>query len=408
MQTAVMSEGVDSTRAWLMVAAGFLACFTIFGVVYTFGAFFEPMAIEFGTTQAATSAIFSITAFLYFLLGPLTGHLTDRFGPRPVVAAGALFIGAGLVLTSFIPRLWFAYLTYGLGVGIGVSCCYVPLLAVVAGWLDRRRNTGLGIAVSGIGAGTLAIPPVAGELIVHLGWRGAYVVLGIGATALLLICAVLSKRPPAEPQCAENPQPRQFIREPNFMVLYISAALSNIATAIPFVFLPVYARHQGISEVAAAALISLIGLTSMLGRVGLGTVADRVGLIRLYRGAVFALGLSYVIWFVARGYGAMALFALAMGATYGGYVALTPAVVAELFGVSRMGVVLGTLYTGTAVTTLVGPPIVGRIIDRTGSYRLGILFTIGTTIAGFLMLLALRAREATQEEGLHRVPAEAD
>jgi MFS family permease len=167
--TAATGEAIDSARAWLTVVAGFLACFTLFGVAYSFGAFFKPMAQEFGATREATSAIFSITGALYFALSPLTGYLSDRFGPRPVVGAGALATGGGVILTAFIPHLWFAYFTYSLGVGIGVSCCYVPLVAMIAGWFDRRRNTALGLAVAGIGAGTLAIPPLSGELIVHLG-----------------------------------------------------------------------------------------------------------------------------------------------------------------------------------------------------------------------------------------------
>ncbi len=404
-----MPDQLDSPRAWITVGAGFLSCFTLFGVAYSFGAFFKPMATEFGATREATSAIFAITSCLYFLLGPVTGYLTDRFGPRPVVATGALVMGAGLFLTARIPALWFAYLTYGLGVGVGVSCCYVPLLAVVAGWFYRRRNTALGVAVSGIGAGTLAIPPLSGELIERLGWRGAYAVLGAAATALLMVCAALSKRPPAGPQHVARPQINRFMREPNFVVLYIGSALTNVATAIPFVFLPVYARDQGMSEVAAASLISFVGLTSMIGRVGLGTLADRVGLIRLYQAMVLALGLSYLIWLGAgSAYSMMVLFALAVGGTYGGYVALTPAVVAELFGVAGMGTVLGTLYTSSALTQLVGPPIVGAIIDYTASYRLGLLFTIGTTALGLLILLALKPRIAAPAEAAERALAEAD
>ena len=389
-----------------MVAAGFLACFTLFGVAYSFGAFFKPMALEFGATDEAMSAIFSITASLYFLLGPLTGYIADRLGPRLVVAAGAVMTGGGLVLTSLVPRLWFAYLTYGLGVGVGVSCCYVPLVAAIAGWFNRRRNTALGFAISGIGAGTLAVPPLSGALIVYLGWRHAYAVLGIAATVLLLICAALAERPPRGPQHIAGPLLGRFIHDRNFLALYISSAMANIGTAIPFVFLPAYARDQGMSEVAAASLVSFIGLTSMLGRLRMGTLADSVGLIRLYQAAVLALSLSYVIWLVARAYWTMVAFALVMGASYGGYVALGPAVVAELFGVSGMGMVLGMLYTSTAVTSLVGPPIVGGIIDRTGSYRLGIFFTLAATMSGFLMLLALKSRKIAQEKGSR--PAAAD
>jgi len=386
----VLGDMLDSPRAWLTVAAGFLACFTLFGVAYSFGAFFKPMAQEFGASREATSAIFSITAALYFALSPVTGYMADRFGPRPVVAAGALATGGGVVLTACIPHLWYAYFTYSLGVGIGVSCCYVPLVSMIAGWFERRRNTALGLAVSGIGGGTLAIPPLSGELIMHLGWRHAYGVLGVAATALLLICAGLAKRPPHGPQHVARPRLGEFVRAPNFIILYVSSALANVATSIPFVFLPVYAREHGIREVAAASLISFIGITSMLGRVGLGTLADRVGLIRLYQFTVLVLGLSYFLWLGSHGYVTLVFFALVMGVSYGGYVALNPSVVAELFGVAGMGVVLGTLYTSIAITALLAPPIVGGIIDRTGSYQLGILFTIAATLAGFLVLLALK------------------
>ena len=150
-----------------MVAATFVALCAVYGVAYSFGAFFKPMAAEFGARRSATSAVFSITVLVWCFLGPVTGHLSDRFGPRIVVATGAVVMGAGLALTSMIDRLWLGYLTYGLGVGVGVACAYVPMVAVVGGWFLRRRNTALGIAVAGIGFGTVCGAPIAAASISH-------------------------------------------------------------------------------------------------------------------------------------------------------------------------------------------------------------------------------------------------
>ena len=94
-----------------MVTAGFLATFTLFGVVYSFGAFFKPIAAQFGANRSGTSAIFSITSSISFLLGPFTGHLADRFGPRRICAVGAVTIGIGLAATARIDQLWVAYIT---------------------------------------------------------------------------------------------------------------------------------------------------------------------------------------------------------------------------------------------------------------------------------------------------------
>src|SRR5260370_29874107 len=112
-----------------MVAAAFVAMLAVYGVAYSFGAFFKPMAAEFGARRSATSAVFSITVLVWCILGPVTGHLSDRFGPRVVVATGAIGMGLGLGLTSMIDRLWLRYLTYGLAAGIGGPLAYVPVVA---------------------------------------------------------------------------------------------------------------------------------------------------------------------------------------------------------------------------------------------------------------------------------------
>jgi MFS family permease len=383
----------DSPHAWRMVTAGFLATFTLFGVVYSFGAFFKPIAAQFGANRSATSAIFSITSSVSFLLGPFTGHLADRFGPRRICAIGAVTIGLGLAATARIDQLWVAYITYGFGVGIAIACCYVPLIAAVSGWFLKRRNTALGIAASGIGVGTVVTAPGAAELIRRLGWREAYVVLAVVATVLLLVCSWLIEAPPVELSAPEF-SVRRIIRTRPFRLMYAACMLWTVATAIPFVFLPAYAQGVGIKAVAAATLVGFIGFASTAGRLGLGPLADRFGLMATYRLCLLVLGLCFALWLYGKSYGMLVAFALVMGASYGGAVALTPAVVAELFGTRGLGVILGTLYTGSAIGTLLGPPVCGALIDRTGSYRLAILFTMAVTIVSYLILRPLELREA--------------
>lgn len=103
---------------------------------------------------------------LYFIhRGALAGCLADRFAPRVIVAVGAAILGSGLCLTAAADRIWLCYLAYGIGVGIGGACCYMPSLAIVGGWFIRRRNTALGVAAAGTGCGTMVFPPLAAELI---------------------------------------------------------------------------------------------------------------------------------------------------------------------------------------------------------------------------------------------------
>ena len=132
-----------------MAGVAFFTCFIVFGVFFSFGAFFKPMAAQFGASHAAASTVFAITACLSNLLGVVGGHLGDRFGPRRVMLVGAITIGVGLIATSRIDRLWIAYFTYGIGVGVGIAFTYVPVLAMVAGWFLKRRTAASTVAGQG-------------------------------------------------------------------------------------------------------------------------------------------------------------------------------------------------------------------------------------------------------------------
>jgi MFS family permease len=395
--TATIAQ-LDSPQAWLMVAVSFVALFTVYGVAYSFGAFFKPMAHEFRAGPAATSAVFSITVCLWGVLGWPAGHIADRIGPRPIIIIGAIAIGLGLVMTSFIHHLWVGYLTYGVGVGVGIACGYVPTVAVVGGWFLRRRNTALGIAVAGIGCGTLVVAPIAAALIQRLGWRETFVVLGLVSATVLIACAFIVKRPPVHVAMAPF-RIREAIATPAFKLLYLSSLLSSMGFFTPFVFLPAFARDHGATEVAAATLVGLIGGASVIGRVGLGALADRVGVVRLYQLCYLTVGLSFVLWLIAQSYAMLVIFALLLGVGYGGYVALSPAVLAHFYGTQRLGSVLGALYTSSGVGVLMGPPVAGFIVGHSG-YRWAIAFSLCAGMASYFALLPLDEKsQYVQDEG---------
>src|SRR5215212_4282059 len=184
-------HGLDSRRGWAVVVAAFTAMFVAFGIAYSYGAFLEDMRAEFGAGRATAAAFFSLTSLLYFGLGGLSGAAADRFGPRRVLLVGAAALGLGLVATARAGSLAVALVAYGLGVGIGVACAYVPMVALVGSWFERRRTLALGVAVAGVGIGTLTVPPATAALIESAGWRDAYVVQGLAATVVLAVCALL-------------------------------------------------------------------------------------------------------------------------------------------------------------------------------------------------------------------------
>jgi len=383
--------GVDSTGAWIVVAATFLATFTVFGVVYSFGAFFTSMADDFGTGKGATALMFSITTAWYFSLGLFSGRITDRLGPRPVLLAAAVALGVGLVATSRVSSIWLGYVTYGVGVGTAVACAYVPMVATVGGWFARRRTAALGVSVAGIGMGTLVMAPVSEALIDRYGWRTAYVVLAIGGSGLLLVASFGARRPPL----AASQQPasiRRVVRDRGFVIVYVASVLVSLALFVPFVFIKSYAEDHGIGSGAAATLVGVIGGASIVGRLGLGGLASRLGSLRVMQASFVVMAASFVLWLVAgSSFAVLIVFAIVMGVGYGGFIALAPAVIATLYGTRDLGAILGALYTAAAIGGLIGPPVAGEVIDRV-SYGAAIVLAMALTAAAAGVLFRLSPR----------------
>jgi OFA family oxalate/formate antiporter-like MFS transporter len=158
------------------------------------------------------------------------------------------------------------------------------------------------------------------------------------------------------------------LRHRAFWLLYAAGALNCIGTFVPFVHLAPFAMDQGLSRTEGVWLVGLIGVGSTLGRFVLGGVADRIGRGRSLSLVMLLSGVALAYWVVAQGFLALAVFALAFGLFYGGFVALIPAFTADLFGLRAMSAVLGVLYTSVAAGTLLGPTLAGWVFDIAGSY----------------------------------------
>jgi MFS family permease len=164
------------------------------GTQYAFGVFLAALVEEFGWSRASLSGVFSLYAFVHSVLALGTGRLTDRWGPRTVIAIGGALLGIGPMLMSRVTVLWQPCLLYRTVAALGMSTVSVPCNATVAKWFTRRRGIAVGPASAGGSLGTFTLPPVAHLLVTNLGWRGAYVVFGAAVLVALNGLALLMRR----------------------------------------------------------------------------------------------------------------------------------------------------------------------------------------------------------------------
>jgi MFS family permease len=384
---------VDSGRAWWTVVAAFFSSAVTLGIAYSFGSFFESMSSEFDAPAGATAVVFGLTTFTFFWLSMVTGRMADRFGPRVVLVIGAVALFVGLMLTSRVESLGLGYVTYGAGVGIAAACGYVPMVATVGGWFQRHRSLAVGVAVAGIGVGTLVLSPLSAALIDRIGWRDTYVVYAFGGAAVLLASVPLVDRPPGD----GSPQPSRFrdaLGSPVFRRVHASALALGLALFVPFVFVGQYAKERGVDAVEAAVLVGVLGGSSVVSRIGFGSLVRRFGSFRLYRACFVIHGVSFLVWwFAGSSYGLLVVFVLVLGVGYGGFVALSPIVIADRLGVAGLGSILGVLYTAPGLGGLIGPPVAGWSIDRFDTYEWAIVGCLVCVAVSILLLFGLPVDE---------------
>lgn len=369
---------------WVVVWACFSALAVIFGIAYSFAAFFEPFTSHFSASRAEVSLVFGLSGLLYFVLGAFGGMLSDRFGPQRVTSAGMLFICAALLLGSVAQSMLQLTLAWGLGLGIGIALVYTPAIGCVQPWFTRRRGLAAGIASAGIGAGTFGVPLLAAAAIAQWQWRSAMVALAVGVLIVGLVSTLLLRPAPAAARRADGTVAgvpfAQALRSRSFAWLYAMCVLGAPAMFIPFAHLSASARDLGLPDAQAVGLVGMIGIGSLVGRFAVGSIADRVGRPRALIGVQASLGLSMLLWWLAPGYAMLVVFALWMGLSYGGAVSLMPALCMDLYGARAVASIIGTLYSGAALGNAAGPWLAGLVFDSYGSY--------GPVIVGCALLSA--------------------
>ncbi len=391
---------------YIIVAIAFLLIALMWGTLHSFGVFLKPVSAELGWTRAVTSGAISISFILLGLLGIAAGKLTDRFGPRVVLTVCGLFLGAGYSLASQINAIWQLYLFYGVLVGIGMSGSFAPLASTVVRWFVKRRGMMTGIAVSGLGVGTLIMSPIANWLISIYGWRTSYLVIGITASILIILLAQFLRRDPGQlgllPYGESESKAELNLPETGFSfwealhtsqlwILVVAWYCFCISVEAVLVHIVPHAIGLGISAASAAGILAFIGGLGTGGRVVMGAASDKIS-IKLSLIIGFSLLSASFFWLlIAREAWLLYLFVVPFSFGYGGLAALTSPVVAERFGLRSHGLILGVVIFGGTLGEASGPVVAGYIFDITGGYHLAFLTCALISAAGLMLVLLLKS-----------------
>jgi MFS transporter, OFA family, oxalate/formate antiporter len=441
---------------WVIAIAGTVVMVTI-GCLYSWGLFTQPLLVAHGWNLRTTTWAYAIANFSLAAVGAVIGGFwQDRAGPRKVAMVGVALWGVGNVLaglgTSSLGAPWL-YATYGVMGGIGAGMAYITPVAMVTKWFPDRKGLAGGLVAGGFGMGAfiynLAVPRLAGfhTAALHAGaFLGAKAAAGaqfdarhvtpaqtltaadIGAVMQVFVtsgmvflvvglaAASLFRNPPpgygvASPRslavrpAVESYSPSQIVAMPQFYLLWLQLFV-NVIGGITIISNAVFILTD-LTRVSAAAIAPLFGLVSIfnaLGRLFWGAASDRIGCSKTFA-AMFAI--QAVTLFLLSDVHSLTLALLATSVVLfccGGGFGTMPSFNASCFGTKYMGLNYALILTAWGFAALVGPILVARAKDMTGSFA-GMLPLIALVLLGAVILPFLTknpTRRAPRRESFGR------
>jgi len=407
----VTGEAPDLARKrhqGLAVATAFFALFSIVGFAfYGLPFFYDFFVRELGWTRAQVT---SGNAFAKLVIGPIFGFLAgivvDRFGPRRLMLVGILLAGIapiGLGGTTTLVAFYTFYLMNALGYVTGGP---LPNQVMLSRWFDSGRGRAMGIAYLGIGVGGALVPLLAHALTEALGWRSALQILGLMMIGIAFPFAFFLREPPAtDPQAAAAAHPAastpgadsilDVLRQPAFYLLALGSMASIGAVGGTTQNLKLYfAMDRGMAQGRVAELISLVLVGSIAGRLLMGFLADRWSKKRVMLLVYLIVASTIPLLWAAPSPATLRAAAVLFGIGLGGDYMIIPLMAAELFGLRRMGRVMGIVLTADGVAEAVVPMAVATLRDRSGSYGPGFALLVSLAALGALAVSLLPRRKA--------------
>lgn len=384
-------ESHVSYPGWRVVAASGIGVYFATQTFFGFAILLKPLTGALGGSREAVAAGFGVMTLASALTAPFLGHLLDRFGLHRIAWLCLLVIGLALLsLSRLAPTLGPFYATLAV---IGVATAGTSGVAyarAIATWFDSRRGLALAMVLSASAIGSMVVPPLAQQLLTRFGWRGTCAALG----AMVLLLGVAPVKAFARERGSAGPRERaaapgrsvgEALRSRGFWTLAAIVFASTLALNGLIVHLSALLTDRGLPPAHAAAVVSVVGASTLLGRVVTGWLLDRLPAPRLLLVLLAFAGTGTLLLARSDSLAMSLAGAVLAGFGTGGELDVVPYLLSRYFGIRSLSTLFGIVWSGWGLAGAIGPTLLGRAFDTTGSYE-GMLTRLGVLTYGAALL----------------------
>lgn len=383
-----------SSKTYIVITA-FFSLFALVGFAY-YGVpfFYDFMVNDFGFSRAEVTSGNAVGKLIVApLFGFLAGWLIDRYGPRRLMMLGAVLMGVALIGLSHSDTLWMFYIFYvfnALGYVFGGP---LPCQVLISRWFDKNRGKAMGIAYLGIGIGGAIVPILSTNLESSLGWQHALTILGIFVIVIAFPMSYFIKDPSKGKAASVAGKPetavpvRRILTNPNFYLLAFGSMCAIGVVGGMGQHLKLYLRDLEYTQAQAANIMSIVLLSSLIGRVMMGWLSDLLNRKYVMMLIYMIVATAILILFLPSFPGKIYLFAVIFGIGLGGDYMIIPLMAGDLFGVRALGRIMGIILVADGVAESAFPVLVGLLYNEEAkSYALGFTLLVCVAFLGVLII----------------------
>lgn len=389
---------------WFYMAIGVVAMLFA-GVLYAWSILKAPLAAEFGWGASELALNFTL-AMTFFCIGGLLGAwLSGRMGHRIALITSGALSAAGFILTALLHNtsVVVLYITYGVMAGLGIGIAYNVVIATVSGWFPDKKGLCSGCLMMGFGASALILGNAADAMFKsEIGWRAAYVVLGISIFIVLTVAAFLLSRPQGElPQnkVAEKEEKNQqgftsgqMLCQPSFWMAFICISFLAAVGSSVISFAKDMALSVNAPEALAVSLVGVLSVCNGIGRILTGAVFDIIGCRKTMICANILTICAAAVTLLAVYADSLVLCIIGLcltGLSYGSCPTITAAFTSTFFGLKHfsgnMALMTFTVMVGSFIATASN-----KVLEVTGGYTGAFVMLLSLTFVALVLNAFIR------------------